>query len=93
VLPNEFDDQWSREIDVAQRLDHFSNGWKGAAIHLGSARASRAVCGASPQTGSRAEEGHDAAVEHSSVRRGAKRRTRGACAPRNSRDPLMRWKP
>jgi hypothetical protein len=35
-----------------------------------------------------AEENHDAAIELSSVRRGAKRCTRGACAPRNN---LFRW--
>jgi error-prone DNA polymerase len=51
---------------------------------LGSARASSRHCGiggASPQTSSRAEENNEPALEPSSVRRGADRNTRGACAP------------
>jgi len=47
---------------------------------LGSARVSRAVCGASPQPRSRAEKDHETSLEPSTVRRGAERSTRGACA-------------
>ncbi len=51
---------------------------------LGSARASRAVFGASPKTSSRGQENHETASEPSPVSRGAKRSTRGACAPQTS---------
>ena len=47
----------------------------------GSACASRATCAASPQALWRAEQNIEAVFEPSSVRWGAKRSTRGACAP------------
>ena len=54
----------------------------------GSARASRAVCGAPPKTRSRAQEEDETPLEPTSIRRGAERSTRGACAPQSNTSPL-----
>ena len=60
-----------------------------AQLDLGSARASCAISGASPQTWSRAQENNQSIIEPSAVRRGAKRSTRSARAPRKPAQRLQ----
>jgi hypothetical protein len=96
MLPNELDDERARQIEVAKRFEYSPDCGNRATrrFHPGSACASHAVCGASPQSFGRAGafwrgESPENGV---AIRGAAELSVRGARAPRSCRDTVMMCK-